>query len=166
MPKALVGPSMLHDHVPPWLDDLLNQAAVSPTTTAVWSGGEDAGRIGGPVATKIAQRLKQFLRDKLGTTFEPRGGEGVPQRVRLTGFNPQNAAVKLADTASGAPLAATGPQFDQLLNSGHLLPGDTVPSEGLPVSQLQSRLRALLDDLGPEYKAQQVTRALRKPHTK
>lgn len=152
MPGPIIRRPRYPAQVPPWLQDALTEAQLSPASTAVW-GGE-----GEPVLAALGKKLS----DLLDTVFTPAKGSGLPRRLRFTGLSregqlqlhPESQAA--GRVVGPAAYEASPAQVDQLLRSGQL---DLQQPPQAAVDPVRARLRAILDAAGPEYKAAQYAKA-------
>jgi hypothetical protein len=146
------------DWLPSWLQELGDEASVNPVSTAVWAGGP---------AKPYLSSVGKFLDDLLDAVFNPSAkGTGLPQRLRLTNWDARSGHVQLhpASRPKTTPIGpaqfeATPAQLDELIAGGAI---DLEQPPARAVSDIQSRIRQVLDAANPELKDDAVRRHLRK----
>lgn len=155
MPGPII-PSTTSRYFPnhPLLAQLIDELSVNPSSTAVWSGGG----AGEPYLKSLAKKVG----DLIDAVFTPKSGSGLPQRLRLTNVSREGQIQFHApnDPIGPARFEASPSDVDKLIEGGAL---DLEQPPQRAVNAVQSRLRHALDAALPEFKDEQVKRALAKP---
>ena len=122
--------------LPPWLADLLNNLAISPTTTAI-SGGT-------PVLRSIGKELSELLDTVFTTTKKTKG---VPTKLRFTNLSREGnmqlhpASARGTSPTGPAPMEVAPGDLDRLISGGAV--DLDQPPEGA-VDAIRRRLQKVL----------------------